>query len=56
MNFLIKISVNLPYPRDFEYRIEATSFGTAVNRAFKLFRKELKGRKIREIKINAIKI
>ena len=55
-HFLIKISLMLPYPKEFQYREEASAMGTAINRAVAKMRKELKGRKIKEINVKAIRL
>ena len=55
MNYLVQLTVNLPYPKTFEFRVRASNFGLAVKRAFQLARKdELKGRKLKDIKFNVI--
>lgn len=55
-HFLIRISLMLPYPRNFDYREEASSMGTAINRAVAKMRKELKGRRIKEINVKAVRV
>ncbi len=55
-DFYVKISLMLPYPRDFEYRESAHSMGTAINRAMKKMRKELKGKKLSQANISVIKM
>jgi len=55
--YLIKIKSYLPYPIENEYRIQASDFGTAINRAVRQFRKDLnKRKKITKLVIEAIKI
>ena len=51
---LVQITVNVPYPKTFEYRQEATSVGTAINRALKQVRKDLVGKRIKEYRIKSI--
>lgn len=57
-HILVKISLMLPYPREYEYRIQASSLGTAINRAIRKMRKEpeIKGKRIKEVKVKAIKL
>jgi len=56
-DYLVKITVHIPYPKEFEFRQEANSLGTAINRAVKRFRKELSGRKkIKEVFVRAIQL
>lgn len=52
-NYLITININIPYPKQFDYKIEASSFHTAISRAIKKMRTELGRRKIDAIKIAA---
>lgn len=51
---LISITVDVPYPKTFEYRQEASNVGTAINRALKQVRKDLVGRRIKEYRIKSI--
>jgi len=56
-NYFVKITVHIPYPKDFEFRQEASSLGTAISWAVKRFRKELNGRKkIKEVFVRAIQL
>ena len=56
-NFLIELSYLHPYPVKQDFRQEANSFGTAINRAIRLWRKaQGKGIKVRTINIRATKI
>jgi hypothetical protein len=56
-NYLVKITVQIPYPKDFEFRQEASGLATAVSRAIRRFRKELNGKKkIKEVFIRAIQL
>lgn len=55
-NFLIKISYYAPYPREKEYRQEAGGLHTAISRAIREWKKEIKGKRIKEVSIKAIKL
>jgi hypothetical protein len=56
-NFLIEISYLHPYPVKKDFRQEATSIGTAINRAIRVWRKENgKGIKVKTINVRATKI
>ena len=50
--FLVLISVEIPYPKTFTYRIQAGQAHVALARAMKLCRKELGRKRINEWKIN----
>jgi len=52
-NYLITININIPYPKEFVYREQASSLGTAINRAIKKLRKENKKKRIKEVKVVA---
>lgn len=39
--FLVKVSWNQPYPKDADYRVEASNMATAAARALKRWRKDL---------------
>ena len=54
--FIVRVKANIPYPKEFEYRIEATQFSTASSRAIRQFRKELKGKRLKTIRIEIIKV
>ena len=54
--FLVQVSVNIPYPKQFDYRETATSIGTAINRAIRKFRKEVKGKRIKQVNVKAIRL
>lgn len=51
--YLVEVKTNIPYPIKKDYRIECSSFGTAISRAIKLFRKDKGKKKINELNINA---
>lgn len=55
-HYIIVISWNDPYPKKFEFRVEASGMGTALARGFRQFRAENKGRKIKQIGITATQI
>ncbi|MEK7112708.1 MAG: hypothetical protein AAB875_05260, partial [Patescibacteria group bacterium] len=54
--YLVSITVQIPYPKTFEFRKEATTIAPAVSRAIKELRKELKGRKLKQMSIRAIQL
>jgi hypothetical protein len=49
--YLIKVTVEIPYPREFEYRVQASNPWTAVRTALKGVRKELPKRRLAHYKI-----
>ncbi len=53
-NYLVRITVDVPYPKEFEYRESASAIAPAVSRALKELRKSLRGKKIREYRIKAV--
>lgn len=55
-NYLITISVDIPYPKSFEYRQSASGVAPAVSRALKAIRKDLKGKRVKEFKIKAVQL
>lgn len=54
--YLVIISVDVPYPRQFEYRQSASSIAPAVARAIRLVKKEIKGKRIKEYRIKALQM
>ena len=50
-HYLVDILWEDPYPRNFNYRIEASNIGLASYRAVKELRKENKGRRIKSLTI-----
>jgi len=56
MHFIVRISADLPYPKEFEYREHATNLGVAVNRAHKQFRKEVGRKKVKQLRINVVRL
>lgn len=56
--YLIKVSAEMNYWWDKDYRIEATSVATAIARAMREFKKEerVKGKRIRRYKIEVTSI
>ena len=55
-DYLIFINVDMPYPKQFEYRQSASGIAPAVARAIRLVRKECKRKRIKEYRIKAIQI
>lgn len=49
--YLIKVTVEVPYPREFTYRVTATSVATAVARALRLVRKDVPRKRLTHYKI-----
>ncbi len=53
-NYIIRISVDVPYPKEFEYRESASGVAPAVSRALKTMRKDLGRKRVKEFRIKAI--
>ena len=49
--YIITITVNVPYPREFTYKRTASSVGLAVKRALSALRKDLPRKRIDTYKI-----
>lgn len=54
--YLVVITVEIPYPKSFEYRESASSIAPAVSRAIKKVRKELSRKHLKEMRIKAIQL
>ena len=54
--FIAKVKANIPYPKEFEYRIKATQFSAAASRAVRAFRKDMKGKRVKVMTIQLIKV
>jgi hypothetical protein len=54
--WLVTVSVDLPYPRKYEYRIKATGFATAVHRALMTLRKQIPRKVIRKVAVIAVRV
>ena len=52
--YLVTISVYMPYPKEFQYRESAGGVHTAVARALKSFRKEVGRKRINQYNIKVI--
>lgn len=50
-HFLVEIIWDDPYPKTFTYKVSGSSIATGAARAFRLFRAENKGRKIKKVTI-----
>ena len=50
MDTLIKITVEVPYPKEFEFRQHGT-VASAIGRSIRTLRKQLKGKRLRHYKI-----
>ena len=53
-NYLVTVESLVPYPVMKNYQEEATNFGPAVSRAIKKYRKEMKGKKLKELTIKVV--
>ena len=53
---LVQITVDVPYPKTFEYRQQASSVSTAVARALRQVRKDLGRKRIKEYRIKSIQL
>jgi hypothetical protein len=53
-NYSITVTGHCPAPRAREYRIDASDFGTAINRAVKNYRKDIGRKVIERISVSAI--
>lgn len=49
--YLIKVSLLDPYPKENHYRAVASNVSAAVSRGLKSWRKDYKGRKIKQLTI-----
>lgn len=54
--FLVEISVDVPYPKKFEFREETSSVAAAIGRAIRKARKELPRKRIDTYRIKATKM
>ena len=45
-NYLVIVKANVPYPKDWDYRIEASNHATAAARALRNWRKALNGKRV----------
>ncbi len=54
--YSVRLMVNVPYPKEFTFREQASSIGTAINRAVTKMRKGLKGKKIKELTVKAVRL
>jgi len=55
-NWYIKITAYVPYPKPEEFRIGASSMGTAISRAIKQYRSRLVRKKITQLDVQIRKI
>jgi len=53
-DYLVEMTANLPYPVKKVYREKASHIGTAARRAIGMYRKDVKGRRIKELTIKVI--
>lgn len=56
--YLVKLTADIPYPFDLEYRIEASSFALALSRGARKFKVEerIKGKRLNRIIASATKL
>ena len=55
-DYLVKIGVNIPYPKEFSYTEGGSNAAVAVSRAFRKFRKEIPKKRIKELSIKVIQL
>ena len=55
-SFYISISVDIPYPKKFEFNKSASGVVPAIGRAMRDLRKTLKGRRIKKYVITSIQL
>ena len=55
-HYYVKIIARIPVPREREYRISASGFGTAVRRAIIKYREEFKRKRIERLEIKIEKL
>lgn len=55
-NYWIGITIEMPYPKEYQYTERANFCGTAINRALKKLRSEVKGKHLRRIRITASRL
>lgn len=54
-NYKITVTAYIPVPRSRDYNITASSFGTAISRAIKTYRKEIGRKQIAQMTVSALK-
>lgn len=55
-DYLVIISVDVPYPKEFEYRETGSGIAPAVSRALKRLRKDLGRKRVKQYRIKAIQM
>ena len=55
-HFLVDVTFNDPYPKKSSYRVEARKIALGLYRGAKQFRKEFKGRKIKDFSARVVRI
>ena len=55
-SYFVRIGVDLPYPKEFDYTELGSSPGTAVSRSLRKLRKELPRKKIKEFRIKVVQL
>lgn len=56
--YTVKVSTDIPYPYELEYRVNAGSFGGAMMKGINLFKKEerVKGKRVKTMRSSATKL
>lgn len=54
--YLVQITIEIPYPKTLEFREQASGIAPAVSRAIKALRKQIKGKRIKEMRIKAVQL
>lgn len=55
-NYFVRIGVDVPYLKEFDYTVEGSNPGTAAARAFRKLRLELPRKKIKELRIKVVQL
>lgn len=55
-NYFVRIGVDIPYPKEFDFTINGSNPGTAAARAYRKLRLELPKRKIKEYRLKIIQL
>lgn len=56
VRWLISITVQIPYPKTYEFREGGSNVGVAIGRAYRQFRKLVKGKRLNDGALKWIKI
>lgn len=55
-NYFVRIGIDLPYPKEFDYTEGGSNPAVAISRAFRKLRRELPKRKIKELRIKVVQL